>query len=64
MRHGKRALIDAARDIIHDRLLSAGGSGGLIAVDTAGNIALEFNTEGMYRGYVRPGARSVQIYQD
>ena len=31
------------------------GRGGLIAVDADGNVALTFNTEGMYRGYARGG---------
>jgi len=29
-----------------------GGVGGLIALDAKGNLAMPFNTEGMYRGYV------------
>ncbi|MFN7140362.1 MAG: isoaspartyl peptidase/L-asparaginase [Limisphaerales bacterium] len=28
-----------------------GGSGGLIAIDKDGRVALPFNTPGMYRGY-------------
>jgi beta-aspartyl-peptidase (threonine type) len=64
MRHGGKSLASAAKDIIHTRLLSNGGSGGLIAVDAMGNISMEFNTEGMYRGYAKPGEREVKIYQD
>jgi beta-aspartyl-peptidase (threonine type) len=33
-------------------LAPAGGSGGLIAVDAQGRVALPFNCEGMYRGVV------------
>lgn len=40
--------IAAAREIIHGRLKP--GDGGLIAVDRNGVLALEFNSEGMYRG--------------
>ena len=41
-----------------------GGEGGLIAVDKDGNIALPFNTSGMYRGYVDPdGKFVVEIYR-
>ena len=64
MRHGGKSLSAASKDIIHNRLLQNGGSGGLIAVDTMGNVAMEFNTEGMYRGYAKPGERLVKIYQD
>ena len=28
-----------------------GGSGGVIGIDKNGNILMDFNTEGMYRGY-------------
>ena len=35
-----------------DKLKSAGGNGGVIAMDAQGNIALVFNTPGMYRGYI------------
>jgi len=42
-----------------------GGSGGLIAVDAAGNVVLPFNTDGMYRGCARAdGSSTVAIYGD
>src|SRR5207237_7692742 len=41
-----------------------GGTGGLIAVDKNGNIALPFNTSGMYRGYIREdGKFIIEIYK-
>src|SRR5215475_4538185 len=41
-----------------------GGTGGLIAIDKNGDIALPFNTNGMYRGYVDPdGKFVVEIYR-
>ncbi len=55
---------EAGREIIDQKLLEAGGSGGLIALDRMGNIAMPFNTEGMYRGYVKPGERYIGIYGD
>jgi len=36
-----------------------GGTGGLIAIDKHGDIALPFNTNGMYRGYVDPNGKFV-----
>lgn len=45
------SLEEAARETI-DRLTSIGGEGGLVAVDSQGNITLPFNSEGMYRGSV------------
>ena len=41
-----------------------GGTGGLIAIDKNGGIALPFNTDGMYRGYVDPNGKFVvEIYR-
>lgn len=51
MKHGKLSLKEAAENTIED-LLKIGGEGGLIAVDSAGNLSLPFNCEGMYRGYI------------
>jgi len=40
-----------------------GGTGGLIAVDRRGNVAMPFNSEGMYRACIdRRGRRSVAIF--
>jgi L-asparaginase / beta-aspartyl-peptidase len=44
-------LQQASEIVIKDKLVKMGGEGGLIGVDANGNIALVFNTEGMYRGY-------------
>lgn len=46
------------------KLVAIGGRGGLVAVDAHGNVALPFNTEGMYRGFAR-GAEApvVSIYR-
>jgi L-asparaginase / beta-aspartyl-peptidase len=49
----------AANDVVMNRLLRIEGRGGLIAVDREGNVALPFNTEGMYRGYARVGETCV-----
>jgi beta-aspartyl-peptidase (threonine type) len=49
MEYKGMTLADACNEVIHDRLLKIGGDGGLIAVDTFGNIAMPFNTPGMYR---------------
>ncbi len=51
MAHLKSTLEDAAKAVVFDELPSTGGNGGVIAVDSLGNISLPFNTEGMYRGW-------------
>jgi beta-aspartyl-peptidase (threonine type) len=59
------SLADAASEVIQNRVLKLGGDGGLIAVDAQGNIAMPFNTEGMYRGFVTSaGNTGVAIYKD
>jgi len=65
MAYGGRTLAQAAHEVIHESVLGLGGRGGLIAVDAAGNVALEFNTPGMYRGSVdQTGEVKVAIYRD
>ena len=65
MRYAGRTLQQASVNVIHDNVLELGGSGGLIAVDRAGNVALPFNSEGMYRAVARVGeAADVAIYRD
>ncbi|MEX2351361.1 MAG: isoaspartyl peptidase/L-asparaginase [Balneolaceae bacterium] len=48
--YGGMNLTQAANEVIHVKLKKSGGEGGLIAVDSLGNICMPFNTEGMYRG--------------
>lgn len=45
-------LQDACQQVVMEKLKSIGGEGGVIAVDTKGNISLVFNSPGMYRGAV------------
>ena len=41
-----------------------GGSGGVIGIDSDGNIMMDFNTKGMYRGYINSdGETKIEIYQ-
>lgn len=51
MRWGGQSLEAAADEVVNRVLAPIGGSGGLIAVDARGNLALPFNCEGMYRGF-------------
>ncbi len=45
-------IAEAGRQVLFDELLPNGGTGGVIIMDPAGNIATPFNTEGMYRGSI------------
>lgn len=57
-------ITDASNEVINKRILEIGGDGGLIAVDTDGNIAMPFNTEGMYRACKSSnGEEEISIYK-
>ncbi len=63
MEYAGMNLAAAARAVI-EKVGALGGTGGLIAIDRDGNIALPFNTAGMYRGYVAvDGSSFVAIYK-
>ena len=64
MEHRKCSLKDAADEVIHRRITKMKGDGGLIAVDANGNIAMPFNTEGMYRACkTSHGHEEIAIYK-
>ena len=64
MEYKEKSVQDAAQAVI-DKLTARGGTGGVIAMDVKGNIAMPFNTEGMYRGfYLNDDALTVKIYKD
>ncbi len=63
--YGGVTCSEAAEAVIHEALTNAGGTGGVIMLDHAGNVAMPFNTEGMYRGYItQSGAVTVKLYAD
>ncbi len=63
MAYGGLRLEQAAEAVVHGALPGLGGSGGLIAIDAQGNVAMPFNSEGMYRAWVAfQGQPSVAIY--
>ncbi len=65
MEYKSFSLLEAADYIINKKLVEVGGKGGLIAVDKNGNIAMPFNTEGMFRGYLKAGGeRLIEVYRD
>ncbi|MCH8620046.1 isoaspartyl peptidase/L-asparaginase [Undibacterium sp. TS12] len=59
------SLQEAAQQVVMEQLPLFDGSGGIIAIDRLGNITMPFNTEGMYRAWMRPGeAAFAAIYAD
>jgi beta-aspartyl-peptidase (threonine type) len=63
MKYRGMKLQEAAQTAL-DAVKKLGGSGGLIAIDRNGEVALPFNTNGMYRGHVDPNGKFfVEIYK-
>ena len=62
MRYRGESLASAARAALRN-VARLGGDGGLIAVDRRGNVAMPFNSEGMYRGSIdRRGRTTIAIF--
>jgi L-asparaginase/beta-aspartyl-peptidase (threonine type) len=63
MRYRRESLASAARAALAS-VARLGGDGGLVAVDRRGNVAMPFNSQGMYRACIdRRGKRSIAIYR-
>jgi L-asparaginase / beta-aspartyl-peptidase len=63
MEYQEMTLLEASEEVVMNRLKNAGGEGGIIAVDKDGNIALVFNSPGMYRGSANSsGLHQVAIF--
>ena len=60
-----KSIEQAGNEVIHDVLMPVGGTGGVIIIDTKGNISLPFNTKGMYRATKSNGSPTyVGIFKD
>jgi len=55
MKYKSLSIVDAANEVVMIKLKKQGGTGGIIAVDNKGNIAMPFNTTGMFRGFIKSG---------
>ena len=64
MRYLGEDLETAANYIINEHLKEKGGNGGLVALDKNGNVTFPFNTNGMFRGYAKPGELKVGMYKN
>jgi beta-aspartyl-peptidase (threonine type) len=64
MRFGGRGLGEAVREVVFAELPALGGEGGVIAIDARGEIAMEFNSEGMFRASRKSGEETrIGVYQ-
>lgn len=65
MEYAGLSLQAAADSVIMKKLPALGGDGGIIALDQSGNISMTFNTDGMYRGFIRKkGEAKTFIYKN
>lgn len=63
MEYKNLGVQDACREEIR-KLTELGGDGGVIGLDKNGNVAMEFNTSGMFRGYVKSdGEKMVAVFK-
>ncbi len=64
MEYKNLGVEEACREEIR-KLSELRGTGGVIAVDAKGNIAMEFNTSGMFRGYIKSnGEKEIAIFEN
>lgn len=58
------SLEEAMNKVVHDKLMKLDGEGGMIGADSKGNVAMVFNSDGMYRGMkCSDGRNEVAIYK-
>ena len=63
--YGGALLAAAAHEVVNVVVPKLGGDGGAIALDVNGNIAMPFNTSGMYRGWIKPdGSRGTAVFRE
>ncbi len=58
--YGDKSVADAANDVIHNRLQTLGGDGGVIVLGPDGQYVMPFNSAGMFRG-VRQGDKPAEV---
>jgi L-asparaginase / beta-aspartyl-peptidase len=60
----KKMSVQKAGITVLKKVADLGGDGGVIILDRKGNIAMPFNSEGMYRGYLKAdGETQILIYK-
>jgi beta-aspartyl-peptidase (threonine type) len=61
----KVPLARAVDTVLNQKMKPLGGDGGVIAIDARGNVVLDFNSNGMFRGARSSGGkREIGIYRD
>jgi beta-aspartyl-peptidase (threonine type) len=64
MEYGAMSLEQASQKVVMEKLVAIGGEGGLVAIDSSGNISMPFNSSGMYRAMRKSdGTLELSIYK-
>jgi beta-aspartyl-peptidase (threonine type) len=64
MEYKGMSIQDAADLVINKKLVKAGGSGGVIGLDRKGNVAMIFNSAGMFRAFATAdGKEDILIFK-
>ena len=59
------SLKEAAAEVIQKKVPALGGDGGIVSIDKDGNVAMEYNTAGMYRAHMNAeGELIIGIYKN
>ncbi len=59
------SLKEASELVVNEKLVKAGGSGGVICIDKYGNVSMPFNSPGMLRGFATADGKSgIFIYKE
>jgi beta-aspartyl-peptidase (threonine type) len=59
------SLEAAMRETVMGKLVEMSGEGGMIGVDASGKVSMQFNSDGMYRGFrASDGSGGISIYAD
>ena len=65
VKYQNKSIAEAGSEVINTVLKNAGGDGGVIILNQAGDISFQFNTTGMYRGSIdTDGNITVAIYKE
>ena len=63
MEYNKTSIQSASKNTLK-KVKDLGGNGGVVGLDSKGNITMDFNTEGMYRGYKKSNCYfEIKIYK-
>jgi beta-aspartyl-peptidase (threonine type) len=64
MEYKGMSIEEAMKAVVHGKLIELDGEGGMIGIDTEGNVTMQFNSAGMYRGFYKSdGTKEISIYK-